>query len=453
VAGGATTNDLIRIDFHNDLTSAPTGVSLGNIGNFNFSHSLSKLFRVGADLYTFVPNAFNNTLTRVRFPGCDNASFPNSALKDPPVITYSQPGTYRVNLIMDDGLETEASFCKTIVVVPAPVITTTNDTLICTGGSVQLQVIGAGNYTYSWSPTNGLSDPAISNPLATPAASGYYYVTASESQLTCTTRDSVLIKLKPPDSFGIQSSPSPANVCKGDSIRLEAWGGSPDSRDSWQWLTPIGTQDPSSPSVDVSPGGTTTYQVIGFDEICHTSDTVNLPVNVLPLPTIATSKSNDIDCIIGEARLFASGAVRYTWYPTASLSDSASSSPLASIDTTTWYYVKGKGFNGCTSKDSIVVYVDKHSPTNGYPVANAFTPNGDGHNDCFGVKYWGYIGKMEMAIFNRWGVRVFESKSQDACWDGTYRGQPQPEGTYVYIIHANTLCGNVVRKGTLELIR
>ena len=456
VAGGATTNDLIRIDFNNDLTSAPTGVSLGNIGNFDFSHSLSKLFRVGSDLYTFVPNAFNNTLTRVRFPGCNNASFPNSALKDPPVITYSQPGTYRVNLTMDDGLETEASFCKTIVVVPAPVITANNDTLICPGGLVPLQAVGAGSYTYSWSPAGGLSNPAISNPLAMPAASGYYYVTATSAGgvNACSTRDSVLIKVKPLDSFSLQSSPSPAKVCLGDSIWLEAQGyGTADSRNSWRWLTPTGAQDISSSAVEVSPVVPTTYQVIGFDEVCQTSDTLSISVNVLPPPVISTSKSNDIDCIIGQARLFASGALRYNWYPTASLSDSASSSPMVSIDTTTWYYVEGKGLNGCLGKDSIIVYVDKHSPTNGYPVANAFTPNGDGHNDCFGIKYWGYVGKMNIAIFNRQGQRVFESQSPDACWDGTYRGHPQPEGTYVYIIKANTLCGNVVRKGTLELIR
>ena len=116
-------------------------------------------------------------------------------------------------------------------------------------------------------------------------------------------------------------------------------------------------------------------------------------------------------------------------------------------------YVAGKGFNGCTSKDSIVVYVDKNSPTSGYPVPNAFTPNGDGHNDCFGIKYWGYMGKVEMMIYNRWGAVVFSSKSPDACWDGTYHGKPQPAGTYVYMIKASTLCGNVFRKGTLELIR
>ena len=453
VAGGANTNDLIRIDFHNDITSVPTGVSLGNIGNFNFSHSLSKLFRVGSDLYTFVPNAFNNTLTRVRFPGCNDASFPNSPLKNPPVFSYSQPGTYRVNLVMDDGLETEASFCKAVVVVPSPEISVTDDTVICTGGSVPLLATGAGNYTYRWTPAAGLSDPTIANPLASPATSGYYYVTATGGGQTyaCSTRDSVQVRLKPPDAFRIRSSP--VKVCRGDSVLLKVEGGSPDSRDHWLWLTPVAGQDPSLSSLLVAPEVNTAYQVEGFDEICSTSDTATILVSVLPKPYVRVTKSNDIDCIVGQSRLYASGGVAYSWYPSASLSDSAGSSPLARVDTTTLYYVKVKGLNGCIAKDSIAVMVDKHTPNNGYPVANAFTPNGDGHNDCFGIKYWGYIRDIEWTIYNRWGQVVFYSKSQDGCWDGTFGGRPQPAGTYIYMIKANTLCGSLFKKGTVQLIR
>ncbi len=55
--------------------------------------------------------------------------------------------------------------------------------------------------------------------------------------------------------------------------------------------------------------------------------------------------------------------------------------------------------------------------------------------------------------FNRWGQRVFYGRNRDGCWDGNYRGRPQPAGEYVYIIKANTLCGYVTRKGTVMLIR
>jgi gliding motility-associated-like protein len=97
--------------------------------------------------------------------------------------------------------------------------------------------------------------------------------------------------------------------------------------------------------------------------------------------------------------------------------------------------------------------VTKASGNNGFPVPNAFTPNGDGVNDCFGIKYWGYIGDFEMSVFNRYGQRVFYTRNPSDCWDGTYGGKMQPVGTYVYMIKAFTLCGEAVKKGTLELIR
>lgn len=589
-----TNDNLVKLNFNNDLLSIPTATDLGNIGKFSFPHSLSKLFRVGADLYSFIPNAHNNTLSRVKFSGCTNSSISNYTAPDPPPIIYSQPGVYNVNLLMDEGLSTQASICKTITVLappdkvppadsssctdtlilrsrfitpnlwsdgslkdsliikksgvywvntayygckgrdsfncriiappvvksitdtaickgssillttlaqnmdsvkwtpasglsnpailspvahpPAnmnyiitayhekcgvsdtvvltlkdtPVITVNTDTLICTGGTARLFVSGIDPYHYSWFPSGGLSDSHVADPLATPSASGYYYVTATGGN-ACTTLDSVRVKVKPPDSFTVD--PSPANLCKGDTLLLKVGGGFPESRNVYQWLTPVGQQDPSLPYMEVFPSGSTVYQVIGFDEICNTQNTLSATVNVLSKPSIIVSKSNDIDCIQGEARLFASGGIDYSWNPAGTLSDSLIASPVASVDTTTLYYVVVTGANGCFSKDSIRVIVNKNSTTNGYPVANAFTPNGDGHNDCFGIKYWGYIDHLEISVFNRWGQRVFSSQNRGQCWDGTFNGHMQPAGTYAYIIKARTLCGDVIRKGTLLLIR
>jgi len=58
-----------------------------------------------------------------------------------------------------------------------------------------------------------------------------------------------------------------------------------------------------------------------------------------------------------------------------------------------------------------------------------------------------------MAIFDRWGQRVYYSRNAYQCWDGTCKGQPQPAGAYVYYIKARALCGDAVRKGTVMLIR
>ncbi len=54
---------------------------------------------------------------------------------------------------------------------------------VCEGESSQLNAYasgGSGNYTYSWSPTAGLSDPNIQNPVATPSATVAYTVTVND---------------------------------------------------------------------------------------------------------------------------------------------------------------------------------------------------------------------------------------------------------------------------------
>jgi gliding motility-associated-like protein len=148
----------------------------------------------------------------------------------------------------------------------------------------------------------------------------------------------------------------------------------------------------------------------------------------------------------------ASGGVRYIWAPGASLSDSLSPTPIARTGVPITYYVLVTDRNGCSTIDSIRLNAVKDAGI-GFPMANAFTPNGDGANDCFGIKYWGYIGQFEFAVFDRWGQRVFYTQNPRDCWDGMCAGKMQPAGTYVYTIKASALCGVAIKRGTVQLIR
>ena len=83
----------------------------------------------------------------------------------------------------------------------------------------------------------------------------------------------------------------------------------------------------------------------------------------------------------------------------------------------------------------------------------AFTPNGDGHNDCFGIQRWGDVTVEEFSVYNRWGARVFSTKNPSECGDGICKGEMQPSGGYVYVIKARSSCGQVTRTGMVMLIR
>lgn len=86
-------------------------------------------------------------------------------------------------------------------------------------------------------------------------------------------------------------------------------------------------------------------------------------------------------------------------------------------------------------------------------VPNAFTPNNDGYNPQF-VIVPGAIKTFEIEIFNRWGEKVFESKNTSKSWDGKYKGQPCPEGVYMYLLRYRGGDNLIkIQKGNITLIR
>jgi hypothetical protein len=52
-------------------------------------------------------------------------------------------------------------------------------------------------YSYSWSPSGGLSDSFIKNPIASPTSSTVYYITVTDTLGGCSTTDSVFIAVDP----------------------------------------------------------------------------------------------------------------------------------------------------------------------------------------------------------------------------------------------------------------
>ena len=143
------TTDIVRLNFSNSITNTPTGVSLGNIANFSFPHNISEMFRVGDSLFTFVLNVTNNTISRLCFKSCTNASIPSSTLQTPPAISYNTPGTYNISLTINEGLPNQAIICKQIVVVGTLSVHLGNDTTLC-NNMITLNAGNPGN-TYHWS--------------------------------------------------------------------------------------------------------------------------------------------------------------------------------------------------------------------------------------------------------------------------------------------------------------
>ena len=106
---------------------------------------------------------------------------------------------------------------------------------------------------------------------------------------------------------------------------------------------------------------------------------------------------------------------------------------------------------GCSDTSTQCIYVYQDA----FYIPNAFTPNSDGHNDyleIYGTKE--SMKYVSMTVFNRWGERVFESNDVDFQWDGTFKGEKQEPGVYVYTLEITYRNGNVIHnKGAITLIR
>ena len=84
-------------------------------------------------------------------------------------------------------------------------------------------------------------------------------------------------------------------------------------------------------------------------------------------------------------------------------------------------------------------------------VPNTFTPNGDGINDTWEIKYLSSYPNVMVEIFNRYGSKVFRSNGYTTPWDGRFNGGDLPLGTYYYIISPNS--GRKPITGYLTIIR
>jgi gliding motility-associated-like protein len=110
--------------------------------------------------------------------------------------------------------------------------------------------------------------------------------------------------------------------------------------------------------------------------------------------------------------------------------------------------------NGCTDTTMQTITIQSIID---YYVPNAFSPNGDGANDEFrGFGPQGGRTDYEMAVFDRWGNRVFFSQNPDEGWNGRKNntGEPLGEGVYVYYVtFIDVTEGLITIKGLVNLLR
>lgn len=298
------------------------------------------------------------------------------------------------------------------------------------------------NYTYTWRANDLIDKP--NSPIIT--FSGDVDTTLRvtvRTPLGCANRDSVRIHVYP-GNFGTLSPINP-DMCPRNAVTLTAGGGV-----KYRWSPELYLSSSNTPVVKSEPVTTTEYTVYVSDS--HGCiDTLHTTVNVNPEGTV--SLPDTVVLYPGESyQLSPQGNLLYfNWFPTVGLYPNASvSNPLASPTVNTRYYVNGTTEAGCKGTDSIYIMVRDESAIG---MANAFSP-GSAPNAEYKVSHLGTATLKSFRIYNRWGVKVFETSDINKGWDGTFSGTPQPMGVYIYTVEALSNTGKpFIKQGNVTLLR
>lgn len=274
--------------------------------------------------------------------------------------------------------------------------------------------------------------------------SGVYVVTLRVfSALSCKDSISRFVKVYPRLEAHIGA---PATACVGDTIQFSDLSGSSYEVNNWIWsfddFTPPVTQK-NTTHVYTKGGLFNVGLAVSNEKGCLDTTFVKLFVD-----PFAPSAGNDTSIVQGETILFPFfSGTDFVWTPSSYLSDPFISNPSGTYtDTGTFVYkITAKSpFTGCPGTGSVTVKVYS-GPSLAMP--NAFTPNGDGKNDKFRPILIGYKEMLYFRVFNRYGQLMYESKSMDGAWDGTFQGREQEMGVYYWLLTVKD------RKGKEEMIK
>jgi len=201
--------------------------------------------------------------------------------------------------------------------------------------------------TYSWSPSSGLSDPNIANPVANPSTSTTYTVNVNDGG--CIVSDSITIYVTPL----VSDAGATQGICAGDTVQLSASSNLQGVTYSWSPGTNLSCT--ACPSPIGTPTDTTTYYVTGTVGTCTSVDSVTILVNSAPNTNAGPDQAM---CNGTNVSLTASGGATYQWSPQSFLSCDTCSTTIANPPSSMMYYVTAMDSFGCFASDSIFVEVN-----------------------------------------------------------------------------------------------
>ena len=385
----------------------------------------SPIFDLGADTiiacnssYLLTPNILGGTAPYV-YQWFDSNSVVISTNSS---ITVGE-GDY--DLIVSDLFACGDTSSISITYDPPPLVDLGSDYSIACNTTTTLvpNIIGGTlPYSYEW------NDGSINSSLV--ASEGNYSLTVSDFW-NCSDLDNIEITESIPGTVTLSGGGS---ICDNGTTVIMDFdfnGLLPWNLEFTNGLSNQAIQGITSSNYLVTTSNEGTYDIVVASDVndclANIIGTAQVIVHPLPIANLSPIESfiyegETIELEVGDFAM-------YQWYNAEGLNlDTLSTLTVSDSGT---YYVWVTDINGC-SDESDVAIVHTQPLTNLF-IPNAFTPNGDDHNELFVIRGVN-VNTFNIQIFNRWGELMFLSDSIDKSWDGTFDNKKVQEGTYYYNI-------------------
>ena len=233
--------------------------------------------------------------------------------------TYTNSGVYQAELIVTDSVGCKDSAFKQLVIGEAPFVNAGPDFITCIHDSVKINASYSPSnpgFTFTWTPTTGINNPALLNPTVSPLANTQYILTVTDntSGNLCSRSDTVNITVLMGHTLFNQDT----TICLGQSVNINASSSS--GLYSYSWAPVAGVSLTNILTPVITPDTTTTYYLIGSYPGCHDSVS-HVTITVQPNPTAFAGYDREI-CEWDTAHIHAFvspswfSGYHYSWSPT-----------------------------------------------------------------------------------------------------------------------------------------
>ncbi len=304
-----------------------------------------------------VVTIFSPTYDPFGFPDMTHAWSPDTYTQSPVdqfnlVVTPEVTTTY-TRLTSNKACSDSASI--TINVIDPTFDITASDTIICSGGTVQITATQPyPNTTFEWSPVAGLSCTDCPNPVVTMNAGGSVTYTATATTGDCESTGTITIYAIDP-AFTI--SADDPSVCLGETIQLTATPPTPVTTFVWSPATGLSCTNCPNPTANLATGNYT-FNVIATTGNCSSTGNIDLSVGD---PTFVLTAADTSVCPGETVQLTATPSATTTtfeWSPADGLSCTDCPNPVATVTNGPILYTVTSTSGDCSETDNVTLYND-----------------------------------------------------------------------------------------------